>query len=366
MSDLSISFSETVLRLQEKSLPFEVLELDSQAKIIIMQLGGRILGPFFNGSKSILWMNPAWSSTSSWSKFLADKKWNIGGERVWIAPEIQFCIQDRSNPAQSYALPEAMDPANYLLTRPQSQTIHLCTDMVLDTFNYTSTQQQLTLERTISSAVNPLHQLKSCEQLNEQVDYCGYTHTINLKTPPQSSVISETWDLMQIRQGGTVLLPLMGNPPFGWYYRPKSDSCMQTEDSVSAIFMQPENLFKFGIPAAYCSGRVGYLYHEENSIIWSMLIRNYFVNPSGIYSEEPFDSPGDSGYAFHIYNSGNADIQFGEIECQGEALGTDPEKTQSSDKMLTWFFRGNLADLTKIASILLHIPEKQLHTIHTR
>jgi Family of unknown function (DUF6786) len=361
MSESSISFSETALRLQENSLPFEVLELDNQAKIIIMQLGGRILGPFFNDSRSILWMNPAWSSTSSWSKFLADKNWNIGGERVWIAPEIQFCIQDRCNPAQSYSLPKEMDPANYLLTRPHTQTIHLSTDMILDTYNYTSKQQHLTLERTISPAANPLHQFKNHEQLDEKVDYCGYTHTINLKTPLLSSVLSETWDLMQIRQGGTIILPLMRKTPLGWYYRPKTDSCMQTEDSVSAIFMQPENLFKFGVPSAYCSGRVGYLYHKENSTIWSMLIRNYFVNPSGSYSEEPFDSPGDSGYAFHLYNSGDAEIQFGEIECQGEAIGTDPKKIQSSDKMLTWFFQGNLTDLIKIASILLHIPEKQLH-----
>ena len=363
MSGSSISFYETVLRLQENSLPFEVLELDNQAKVIIMQQGGRIIGPFFNESKSIIWMHPAWSNASSWSKFLSDKNWNIGGERVWIAPEIQFCIQDRCNPAQSYSLPKAMDPANYLLTRSHTQTIHLSTDMILDTFNYTTLQQQLTIERTISPAVNPLHQFKSSEQLNEMVEYCGYTHTITLKTPPFPTVISETWDLMQIRQGGTVILPLMGKPPIGWYYRPKSNSCMHIKDSVSAVFMQPENLFKFGIPAAYCSGRVGYLYHEEDSITWSLLIRSYFVNPSGIYSEEPFDSSGDSGYAFHLYNSGDTSNRFGELECQGEAIGTDLENTQSSDKMLTWFHQGNLSSLIKIASILLHMPKKQLHAI---
>ncbi|MBL7007152.1 MAG: hypothetical protein ISR78_08735 [Spirochaetia bacterium] len=364
MSNSSISFYETVLRLQENSLLFEVLELDNQAKIIILQHGGRIIGPFFNGSKSILWMHPAWSSASAWNKFLADKNWNLGGERVWIAPEIQFCIEDRSNPAQSYTLPKAMDPADYLLNRPKSHTIQLCTNMVLDTYNYTSLQQQLTIERTISSAVNPLHQFRSFEKLHEEINYCGYSHTIDLKAQPsRPAIISETWDIMQIRQGGTIILPLAGTPPFGWYYRPKSNSYMHREDSVTTITMHPENLFKLGIPAVYCSGRVGYLHYDEDSTGWSLLIRSFFVNPSGTYSEEPFDSPGDCGYAFHVYNSGDAANHFGEIECQGEAIGTGSEKNQSSDKMLTWFFQGDLSNLFEIASILLQIPEKQLRTI---
>ena len=114
MKDLSI---DHVLHILEAcSIPHALLDLAGEYRLVIVERGGHALGPFDSDGRGVLWLNPtAWEFAHSMSRFVADGQWNIGGERLWLAPEIRFTIRDRADIWGSYFLPSDMDPGRYQL-----------------------------------------------------------------------------------------------------------------------------------------------------------------------------------------------------------------------------------------------------------
>ena len=113
---LPITDNQVVARLKENNLACQTLALQNDSFILISQRGGRIFGPFLSpGSPSLLWINPAFAEPQAFQAFLNAGEWNLGGERVWIAPEVQYTFQDRNDPWGSYHLPDQMDPGQHLL-----------------------------------------------------------------------------------------------------------------------------------------------------------------------------------------------------------------------------------------------------------
>ena len=358
----SPGFGEVVRRLEENLLPFLELPLHDGTKVVVMERGARILGPFLPSGESLLWLNPIWQNKKSFSDCIANKEWNVGGERIWIAPEMQFCIRDRSNLLESYQLPFVMDPGEYRISQNESgyPTVH--TNMLLNAFNLASGKVEVSVERLICPAPNPLRRLHTYEDLMREVRYSGYVHEITLKLPAPSPIFCETWDVMQVKQGGTAFLALPETTQQSWYYPPLDAGCTYRQGTLWTIGMQKENKYKIGIHSANYGGRVAYLSKTEERGIWSLLVRNHLVDPSGYYTEEPFTSVGENGYALHFYNSGDAGLPFGEIECNGQAIGGDSRNTSSHDQMGTWFFLGSLERLQEIARTLLPLSKTQLQS----
>ena len=92
-----ISYQQVVARLEENGLPFGELALQNGVTIIVSQHGGRIFGPFLSKeSASIFWSNDVFAGPDTFKAFLDSGSWNIGGDRMWIAPEIQYHVPDRN------------------------------------------------------------------------------------------------------------------------------------------------------------------------------------------------------------------------------------------------------------------------------
>ncbi len=89
--------AQTIARLKEHGLPYGALALQNGVSILITQRGGWILGPFLSqDGESIFWMNDAFADAAAFSTLLKTGEWNLGGDRVWIAPESQYHIRDRA------------------------------------------------------------------------------------------------------------------------------------------------------------------------------------------------------------------------------------------------------------------------------
>ncbi|MHB1335910.1 MAG: hypothetical protein ACYCXQ_08095 [Candidatus Humimicrobiaceae bacterium] len=109
-----ITCRNIIQRLEENSLNHELIKFDEEKCAVILERGGRILGPFTSMDKeSILWVNPSFAESSLFKKFLESGDWNIGGGRLWIAPELQHNCKDRKNFSEGYMLPKQADPGNY-------------------------------------------------------------------------------------------------------------------------------------------------------------------------------------------------------------------------------------------------------------
>jgi hypothetical protein len=84
-----------------------------------------------------------------------------------------------------------------------------------------------------------------------------------------------------------------------------------------------------------------------------LLVRNFFNNPSSIYSEEPPETKGKRGNSIHVYNDNGMFGGFGEIECNGQTIGGTSNKNSSKDDMSLWIYSGKKERIKKIAKILL-------------
>ena len=96
VSASGVERSTILRRFEENGLEHDVLELEGGAEMIVSERDGRIFGPFWGGSgESLFWVNPVFLEPRAFKAFLAAEDWNLCGERVWIAPEIQFHVADR-------------------------------------------------------------------------------------------------------------------------------------------------------------------------------------------------------------------------------------------------------------------------------
>ncbi len=113
----AITSQQIIQRLEENHLRYALLPLQHDVFIVISERGGRVFGPFLSSeSESIFWVNEAFADPDKFRAFLASGDWNIGGERVWIAPETQYLVRDRSDFWGSIRIPEQMDPGVQFLS----------------------------------------------------------------------------------------------------------------------------------------------------------------------------------------------------------------------------------------------------------
>ncbi len=116
MANNYITQLQIIARCEENNIPYAVLSLQDGATIVVTQRGARIFGPFLApDAPSLNWVNAAFGSTSAFRTFLSEGIWNLGGERVWIGPEIQFGVRDRTDFWNSLVVQNAMDPGAFVM-----------------------------------------------------------------------------------------------------------------------------------------------------------------------------------------------------------------------------------------------------------
>ena len=83
-------------------ISYELLDVGDGWTIAVTQHGGHIFGPFSEQyPEGLFWIPDSIQDKDSYKELIDNKIWNIGGDRVWIAPEIQFNIRDRSRYRES-------------------------------------------------------------------------------------------------------------------------------------------------------------------------------------------------------------------------------------------------------------------------
>jgi hypothetical protein len=339
--DNHVTCEQTARRFEENNLDFDTLVLNDGMKIILSQSGGRILGPFDgDDGESILWMNEAFKKKNKFREFLSSDQWNLGGDRVWIAPELQFNVRDRQDFFGSYIVPRQVDPGNYTIKKVSDQKCVLAQDMTLDVYGGDKKRtKELSVERIVNSSEDPLRELDDHKELLKDVRYCGYEHRIKLREKSSDGTYSEAWDLAQVNPGGALYIPTFSTPRYSDYYQPLGDEYQEMHSGYAKLKIDGVRQFKVGFKAIQVQGRLGYHKSCEDGRDY-LLIWQFFSNPSATYTKEPADKPGCKGHSLHIYNDDNTFGGFAEVECSGQALGGNTGMSESDDQMLTWLYIG--------------------------
>jgi len=135
---------------------------------------------------------------------------------------------------------------------------------------------------------------------------------------------------------------LFGNPP------PED---LRSTGHLVRFRIRASGEHKIAIRALAATGRAGYLYKSGSEQV--LVVRNFFVNPSGTYADCPKDDPEDIGYGFQAVNVDSSLGKFCELEYHVPALRPDNGTVRCDDTSQVWCFRGPTEHVLGLARRLL-------------
>ena len=348
----SINIDQVLGALRAGGVAYGFLDLSDGYRLVIVGRGGHALGPFDATGRSVLWLNPAaWGSEQTYVRFVEEGQWNVGGERLWLAPEIRFTVQDRSDFWGTYILPSDMDPGAYQL-QSTGQTILLSSEAALPRFNPVGDVVRLHIKRSYRPVANPLRHLKTFAELSDGIAYSGFSHDVAIAVQsPAPDAAVEAWTLAQVIPEGTLIVPAAPGVEFEDYYEPIDDQHLQITSSAALLAVTGRRRYKIGFRSPHLTGRVGYFKRCPGGQA-ELIVRNFFNDPSSEYVEEPADRVGCRGLSVHVYNDGGVFGGFGELECNGRTIG-GKMGASGSDEFAFWFFKGAEAKVRRLSEALL-------------
>jgi hypothetical protein len=323
-------------------------------RIVISQYGGRVFGPFLSpASESIFWTNRAFATPAAFEAWMTAGQSNLGGERLWIAPEIQYNVRDRTRFDETYAVPTQIDPGCYALDQPRASEWRLAQVMKLDVYHVASGTKDLRVEILIRRVDDPLRHVSAYPRLIDGVIFAGYEQTITLGERRHDAIMSAAWNLIQLNPGGVILIPAFPGVEWTDYYDPARELQTFLPGHVQAQ-ITGQRRYKLGYRAAYLTGRVGYFNTLGDGRAY-LIVRQFFNNPSNPYVNEPGRVPGAWGDSVQVYNDGGALGGFGELEVHGQTIGGTTGRSASRDQLVLWLYAGPLDRIKDLMPYLLGI-----------
>lgn len=338
-----------------RSIGKETVLYESPDGSRVLQLlhGGRILGLFSGRDETnFYWTHSALTSESTAREFYDSGDWhNSGGDRTWLAPEIDVFFPQFPNLEMStYRQPRELDPGVYTLDLREGGT-RMVNDLALP-LSRSKRPVRLEISKWLGPAVNPLRYEPGWREDNS-LQYAGYTqHTaLRLMDAGESHPAIGLWNLVQMPHGGELQVPTFGRVEPKVYMGEIADDDLVASERLLRYRMRAEGEHKIGLRATAMTGRAGYLYESESES--SLIVRNFFVNPSGEYVDVPWRDTEDFGYAVQACNVNSKLGSFSELEYHVPAIGGATGLERCEDVSQVWAFRGPAPRVRQAAHALL-------------
>ncbi len=318
--------------------------------VLVLPYGGRILGLFAPGcEKNFFWTHSALNSIDSACAFYQSTAWhNSGGDRTWLAPEVDFFLPHFPK-LDIYMQPREFDPGRYELIRENS-CIALKNRCAVQ---LSRSRQIVALEITkrLAPARNPLRHL--APHLSEQIKYAGYTLHTRLEFASQRAEPAAIgiWSLLQLPHGGELLISTFSKSTPTVYMGHIDESDLAVGEHLIRYRMRANGEHKLGIQAPTLTGRAGYL--QAAGLESSLVVRNFTINPSGEYVDVPWTDTECAGSAIEACNVNSNLGAFSELEYHAPAIGGSSGKSNCEDESQLWAFTGPELSIMKIARLLI-------------
>lgn len=323
-------------------------------KVLILPYGARVLGLFApHDERNFFWTHPALEDVDSAKAFYSSTVWhNSGGDRTWLAPEIDFFLPNYPDiDFGGYWQPRQLDPGSYELVRKGGDCLLVSRFSLMTSRSKVRADMEIT--KSVGIAHNPLRYEPLWKEL-EDVQYAGYSqHTTLqlLQITGNGSLQVGLWDLLQLPHGGELLVATYCHASTKTYFGKVEPDDLVVNDHLVRYRMRAMGEHKLGFRAVDTTGRVGYLYSTGDQVV--LVVRNFAVNPSGEYVDVPWTEEESRGYSTQTCNVNSALGKFSEIEYHVPAIGTGTGSVRSEDVSQVWAFRGTSDKIHRIAKILL-------------
>jgi hypothetical protein len=334
--------------------PLEEQIYPDGSRLLLLPYGARVLGLFTPSSdENFFWTHPALASAESAQAFFQTSDWhNSGGDRTWLAPEVDIFFPNFPD-TSIWRVPAELDPGHYA-TMGTGPTLQFVSQLTL-TLSRRQERVEARIVKSWGPAPNPLRHEPRWKELSG-VAYVGYTQetSLELLTNSDRSAQVGLWNLLALPHGGDVIIPTNTQDGPRVYAGPISPADLVTTDHLICFRMQGTGIRKIGIRAAASTGRFGYLYPSRED--WALVVRNFTINPSGEYIDVPWAEPtsaSDLVYSTQACSVNNDLGAYCELEYHAPAIGANTGHTRSCDTSQVWAYRGSRDAIQRVARSLL-------------
>lgn len=339
----------------------EAYETSDGTRLLLLPYGARVLGLYAPESdENFFWTNPVLDSAESARAMYESDDWhNSGGERIWLGPEVDIFFPNYPD-LTTHVPPEQLDASDYDVAR-NPLGVQMSRFMNIELAR-PQLELQLCVSKGISQALNPLRYEKEYADVMTGVEYAGFTQTTSLElTLATIQRLLEggfgyparlgLWSLIQLPHGGEMLVPTYSRtePKVIFGDIPQGD--LISEERLVRFKTRSSGAHKIGIRAVATTGRAAYMHQTGDR--WALVIRNFFVNPSGEYVDVPLDDQDDLGYSVQAVCLDNELGKFCELEYHTPAVGHGTQASSYKDISQVWAFRGERDEVIRIARKLL-------------
>ncbi len=327
--------------------------------LLVLPYGGRALGLYNRDGHNFFWVNPDLNHAASAESFFTKEGWkNSGGDRTWVAPEVELFISDIDNPGETYQVPATLDPGNYTVQHGKGKVTLVNQARVF--LNRQVKTCEIEVAKTIRMTENPLRYEKGMAAIQQKLDFVGYNQLTSLRftSSEEPGIRLGIWNLVQVPAGGEIVVPTVGESVPKTYFGEVTPSHLHVTPESIRFRVDAKDSRKIGVRAASTIGRIGYL-RPIGDGKKTLVVRNFFVAPSAEYVDVPWDDLDDLGYAIQCYND-NGDLgQFGEMEYHTPAIGDGAGLRSYRDLSQVWAFLGDSHSIDETFKCLLGIPPCQ-------
>ena len=148
---------------------------------------------------------------------------------------------------------------------------------------------ELEITKSVDAAPNPLRYDTALR--TGAVEYAGHTLLTLLRildTNPGDAPLVGLWSLTQMPHQGELYIPTYSkaDPRIYFGLTDTSPEELAVSERLVRFKMRAPGEHKIGLRSAVTTGRIGYIYSAGDK--HALIIRNFFVNPSGEYADVPW------------------------------------------------------------------------------
>lgn len=308
--------------------------------MLVLRDGGRVLGLYAsNSDENFFWVN---SRVFNDPGAIWKEKWpNPGGDRCWLSPVCNIQLHRKSCNLK-YRIPWRVDPGLCHVERWRDGAVRLCNVGKIfmrrggkyDTF---------ALERYLSWTENPLRH----ENWTGKLSYAGYSQRINLESLSCIENMLSPWSILQLPIGGEIVIPVYGgSSTVRHVLGMKNTDSLKFGDGKIQIKTDGKEDFLLSIPPQMSTGRIGYLRQDGRE--WTLVVRNFNVNPSDEYLNCFSRMSKKPGYAVQSRIVSEGDLSH--VELHHHVPATSSQVIHDTSQ--TWCFRGNEESILRAAACL--------------
>ncbi len=259
---------------------------------------GRILGIEVSGHQA-LWQPPA-----------VDGGWNLGGERLWIGPEVDWFWQRVGKPDLAfYQVPTDLNPDHWTVTNRDANSCRSEIEVTLPCA-HRDAHVRLGISRTFE-AIPP-----SCLESRVGLAFQISTSLEILDGSEDQPV--DLWSILQVPVGGHMLMPVCGVATPRDYFDPTPTTEVQNAPGTFRLRIGSDSMFKVGLSPDQSFGRMAYVRPAGDQ--WLVLTRSFPVHADLHYCDAPLTDLTSQGDTVQFFNDGGKFGHFGEMEHRSPAL----------------------------------------------